>query len=129
MLTPCEHEEVDWNEVLAQPGEEEPATVGLDDCFGTWGIKDFVLPLAFMNIPEVNAEVLLPSLRLGSGEGEEVELAKLHVDLKDLPKELGVCFDAAGERRLGYHISVLRTQHAWLKRERASCIEWNKGKT
>ena len=115
------------------PAAEEEAppelpTVGLDEYFGTWGIKDFALPLDFMKIPEHCAELLLPALQLGSGQGEEIEIAKLDNSIKGTLRELGVVLGEAGERRLSYHICVLRSQHAWLKRERASCIQWNQGK-
>ena len=85
------------------------------------------MPLEFMDIPEHCAEMLLPALQLGSGDNEEIELAALGIWM-DLVKVDPVRFDAAAERRLDYYVSVLRTQHGWLKRERLSCIEWNHGK-
>ena len=66
---------------------------------------------------------------MGRGEGEDDELGKLFFEMAVSLEQRGVLLDEARKRRLTQQVLCLRRQHAWLKRERDLCIEWNRGKS
>lgn len=81
--------------------QAELTTVGADEHVGTWASRTHGCRWGFCAF-QINRGVLLPALHLGTGEGDDVDIAKFDGSINNMMRERGVLLDSAGERRFRF---------------------------